>query len=100
MTIRSRHDKEQEDQRPRTNDQRPTTTLERISKMPQEDDGGCQLDHPEEVVRIAFPTRDDATEVVVPGKEPFDFPAPTSAAQRPAVLRARPAMRQMRRDQL
>jgi hypothetical protein len=36
---------------------------------------------------------------VKPGEEPLDLPAPTSAAQRPAILRFRTTVRAMGRDQ-
>jgi hypothetical protein len=54
--------------------------------MPQENDGCRQLDHPEGVVRVTFPSRDDAAEIVQPSKQPLDLPAPTFTTQRPAVL--------------
>jgi len=68
--------------------------------MPQEDDGGRQLDHPEEVVRVTLPPRHDAAKIVKPGKEPLDFPTPSLAPERPAVLRARAAVRGMGSNQL
>jgi len=74
-------------------------SLERISKMPQEDHGGGEVNHPEKVIRVALPARDDAPEVVVPGEEPLDLPTPPSPAQRPTVLRACPTMRKMWSDQ-
>ena len=67
--------------------------------MPQENHGGSQVNHPEKVIGGPLPARDDASEVVVPGEEPFDFPPPPSASQRPAILRARVPLRQMWCDQ-
>ena len=67
--------------------------------MPQEDDGGGQLDHPEEVVRVTLPAGDDAAEVVEPSEEALDFPAPTFPAQRPAILGFRATNGVMGRDQ-
>src|SRR5262245_3320715 len=67
--------------------------------MPQEDHRRGEVNHPEEVVGVPFPARDDATEVVKPSKEPLDFPAPTPAAQRPALLRPRATIRQVWSDQ-
>ena len=75
-------------------------TLERISKMPQENAGARQVDHPEEVGGIPFPPGDDATEIVKPGKQSFDLPPASPATQRPSVLRAHAAIRPMRRDHL
>src|SRR5262245_49974709 len=60
--------------------------LERISKMPQEDDGGGQLDHPEKVVGVTFPAGDDAPEVMKPREEPIDFPAAPEPSKRPAIF--------------
>ena len=57
------------------------------------------MNHPEKVIRVALPARDDAPEVVVPGEEPLDLPTPPSPAQRPTVLRACPTMRKMWSDQ-
>lgn len=58
------------------------------------------MDHPEEVIRVPFPARDDATEVMKPGEEPLNFPAAPAAPQWPAILRAGQAIRSMGRDQL
>ena len=77
----------------------PGTRLERISKMPQEDDGGCQLNHPEEIVRVAFPASDDAAKIVKPSKQALDFPSAARAAERPAVLGGDATMRTMLRNQ-
>src|SRR6266436_5104049 len=57
--------------------------------MSQEDHGGCEVNHPEEVGWVAFPASDDATIVVEPGKEPFDFPSASGPTERPTVLGAR-----------
>lgn len=50
-----------------------------------------ELHHAEVVVEVAFPAGDDATGVVEPGEEAFDFPAPAGAPKRPTVLGARAA---------
>jgi hypothetical protein len=73
--------------------------LERISKMPQEDDGGRQLDHPEEVVGVPFPSGDDAPKVMKPREEPLYFPTPPATSKRPAVLRTVLTIGAVRRDQ-
>jgi hypothetical protein len=41
----------------------------------------------DEVVDVTFPVGDETTEVMPPGKEALDPPAPMCAAQRPATLR-------------
>ena len=64
--------------------------------MSQEDDGGRQLNHPEEVVGITLRPRHDAAETMKPGEEPLDFPAPTFTAERPAILSFRAANRVVR----
>ena len=74
-------------------------SLELISKMPQENDGGGQMNHPEEVVGISFPTDDDTAKIVEPGEEPFNFPSPPRAPQRPAILSDDSTPRIGRRDQ-
>src|SRR5262245_48428440 len=68
--------------------------------MPQEDDGGGQVDHPEEVVGVPFPAGDDSTEVMKPSEEPLNFPATPAASKGPAILRPVLAIGAMRRDQL
>src|ERR1700676_2323509 len=54
--------------------------------MPQEDDGGSQVKHCEEIVRVAFPTDHDAAIVMQPRKQAFDFPSTAIAPQHAAVL--------------
>jgi hypothetical protein len=68
--------------------------------MPQQDDGAGQVDHAEEVSRVSFPARDNAAEVMKPGEEALNLPAPTTAAKRPAILSADATNRSMRGDQL
>jgi hypothetical protein len=53
------------------------------------------VDHPQEVVGMSFPAGHDATKVVIPGEEAFDFPAASRAAQRATVLGPPPTVRQM-----
>jgi hypothetical protein len=57
------------------------------------------LDYAEEVLGAPFVADDEATEVLQPGEEAFDLPAPTVPAQRAAVL-GLPAARASRGDQL
>src|SRR5579862_4430784 len=54
--------------------------------MPQEDDGGSQVKHCEEIFWVAFPTDHDAAIVMQPGKQTFDFPSTAIAPQNAAVL--------------
>jgi len=49
------------------------------------------MEHAEEIGFVIFPAADQSAEVVQPGKEAFDFPAATVAAQFAAVLGAFPA---------
>ncbi len=58
------------------------------------------MDEGEEVFRMALPARDQAAEVVQPGKEPLHLPAPPIAAQRSAILSfaARPPVRRNQLD--
>lgn len=49
---------------------------------------------------MAFPSRDEATVVMEPGKESFDFPATASASQRTAVLGLGASVGPMRGDHL
>ena len=58
------------------------------------------MDHPEEVIRVPFPARHDATEVMKPGEESFNLPASASAPKRPAILSTGMAIGSMGRDQL
>src|SRR5665213_2470479 len=55
--------------------------------MPQEDHSASKLNHPEEILWVILPTNDDATIIMEPSKQAFDFPATTVAAQGAAVLR-------------
>ena len=75
--------------------------VERISKMPQQDNDTSELDHGEEVDGVVFVADDKAPEVLEPGVETFDLPAPSVPAQGPAVLREAPvSVGAMRGDQL
>src|SRR5271163_4594355 len=58
--------------------------------MPQEDQRTSELNHAEEVSGIAFPAAGESTEVLEPGEEPFDFPAPQVSAQRSTILSSFP----------
>ena len=54
--------------------------------MPQEDQRAGELHHTKEVDGVAFPAAGKSAEVLQPGKQPFDFPAPQVSAQRSAIL--------------
>src|SRR6202035_1337444 len=56
--------------------------------MPQENNEAAELEHAEEIGFVIFPAADQSAEVVEPGKEALDFPAPTVAPQFAAVLSA------------
>jgi hypothetical protein len=57
--------------------------------MPQEDDCASELNHPEEIVWIVFPASDDATIVMKPSEQSFDFPTAMITPQHAGVLRDR-----------
>ena len=68
--------------------------------MPQEDDGTCELNHPEEILWVVLPASDDATIVMEPSKQTLDFPTTTVPAQGATVLGNRSAaVPTVRRDQ-
>ncbi len=54
--------------------------------MPQEDDGGSQVKHCEEIVWVAFPADYDAAIVMQPREQAFDFPSTAIAPQCAAIL--------------
>src|SRR5260370_39286705 len=54
--------------------------------MPQEDNEAAELEHAEEIGFVIFPAADEPAEIVEPGKEALDFPAPAVTAQFAAVL--------------
>src|SRR5579862_8758606 len=54
--------------------------------MPQEDDGGSQVKHRQEVFWVAFPADHDAAVVMQPREQTFDFPSTPVAAQNAAIL--------------
>jgi len=56
--------------------------------MPQEDNEAAELEHAEEIGFVIFPAADQSAEMVEPGKEALDFPAPTVTTQFAAVLGA------------
>ena len=45
------------------------------------------MQHRHEVVDVTFPAGDEMTEVMQPGEEAFDLPAPPRAMQAAAILR-------------
>src|SRR5882672_10976746 len=56
--------------------------------MPQEDNEAAELEHAEEIGFVIFPATDQSPEIMEPGEEALDFPAPTVATQFAAVLGA------------
>src|SRR2546429_8155912 len=54
--------------------------------MPQEDNETAELEHSEKIALVIFPAADESAEIVEPGKEALDFPAPAVTAQFAAVL--------------
>src|SRR3984885_5075834 len=54
--------------------------------MPQEDDGGSQVKHPEEIFWVAFPADHNVAIVMQPREQAFDFPSTAIAAQPAAIL--------------
>ncbi len=54
--------------------------------MPQEDNETAELEHSEKIGFVIFPAADQSAEIVEPGKEALDFPAPAVTAQFAAVL--------------
>ena len=65
--------------------------LEAISYIHQEDKNASELYHPEEILWIVFPARDDTAKVMKPSKQTLDLPTTPVAAQYAAVLRGLPA---------
>src|SRR3974377_493194 len=65
--------------------------------MPEQELQARQVGEAEEVLDVVFPAGDEASEVVHPGKQPLDFPAPAIATQRSSVLRLAPGS-PVRRD--
>src|ERR1700680_2460764 len=69
--------------------------------MPQEDHSACQLNHPEEILWVILPANNDATIIMEPSKQAFNFPATTVATQGATVLGdGSAAVAAMGRDQL
>ena len=54
--------------------------------MPEHHVQASQLDKAKEVFDVIFPSSDEATEGMHPGKEPFNLPSSSISAQRTAVL--------------
>src|SRR5208282_2146470 len=54
--------------------------------MPQEDHRAGELNHPEVVCWVVLPANDDASIVMEPSEQTFDFPAAAVAPQHAAVL--------------
>src|ERR1700676_2847782 len=54
--------------------------------VPQQDEDTAKLDQCEEVGLVIFPAGDQATEVMQPGKQSFDFPASAVAPEFTPVL--------------
>ena len=56
--------------------------------MAQEDNETAELEHSEKIALVIFPAADESAEIVEPGKEALDFPAPTVTTKFAAVLGA------------
>jgi len=54
--------------------------------MPQEDHSAGKVNHPEEILWVMLPANDDATIVMQPGEQSFDFPAAPIASEDATVL--------------
>src|SRR5262249_55634296 len=54
--------------------------------MPQEDDGGSQVKHREEIFRVAFPADHDTAIVMQPREQAFYFPSTVIAPQHAAIF--------------
>jgi hypothetical protein len=67
--------------------------------MPEKNHSRSEVNHPQEVVGVAFPSRDDASKIMVPGKKPLDLPASPSTSQGSAILGATVAIGSVRRNQ-
>src|SRR5262245_64417842 len=63
--------------------------LEPISKSPEEDNEASELYEAEEVLRVVFPTDEDAALPLNPSKEALHEPASHIAAQPSPILRGR-----------
>ena len=61
--------------------------LEPVAQISQQDQHGSQVNHAEEVCSVALPSAGDASKVLQPGEQPFNFPAAPIAAQRSSILR-------------
>ena len=57
------------------------------------------MDEAEEVEDVVLPAGDQPAEVVHPGEQPLDLPAPPVSAQQPSVLGLDLAVAAVRRDQ-
>jgi hypothetical protein len=60
----------------------------------------CEMDESEEVFDVVFPSCNESSEVVHPGKEPLHFPSFAIAAQLSAILGSVFSSASVRRDQL
>src|SRR5437868_15473415 len=68
---------------------RMSTTLEPISKSPEEDNEASELYEAEEVLGVVFPTDEDAALPLNPSKEALHEPASHIAAYPSPILRGR-----------
>ena len=57
------------------------------------------MDEAEEIFRVTLPADRSAAEVLPPGEQPLDLPAPPLAAQRPAILSVPLTVGSMPRDE-
>jgi hypothetical protein len=53
--------------------------------MSQQDQHASELNHAEEVCSVAFPSAGDASKILQPSEQPFNFPAAPIAAQWPTM---------------
>ena len=60
----------------------------------------CEMDEAEEVFDVVFPSCNESSEVVHPGKEPLNLPSFAIAAQLASILGSVFSSTSVRRDQL
>lgn len=54
--------------------------------MPQQDDGGPEMQKALKILSMVFVTNHQPAEIEEPGEESFDLPAPHISAQQPSIL--------------
>src|SRR5512134_3624167 len=68
--------------------------------MPQQDADASELEEAEEVLGVSLVAGDESAEVLEPGEEALDLPAPAVAAEGTAVLGLELAAPEVGRDEL